>query len=93
MGRRAVACVGAQFDVVVTAEEAGAYKPDPAPYRLACERLGRTPHEVTFVAGSPFDARGALEFGFQVTWVNRLAMPVPAGLSGARIVSTLEDWR
>ena len=93
MGRRAVACVGAQFDVVVTAEEAGAYKPDPAPYHLACERLGRAPQEVAFVAGSPFDALGALDFGFQVTWVNRLAMPVPTGLSGVRIVPTLEGWR
>jgi 2-haloalkanoic acid dehalogenase type II len=93
MGRRAVACVGAPFDVVVTAEEAGAYKPDPAPYRLACERLGRAPREVAYVAGSPFDARGALDFGFQVTWVNRLGAPVPAELSRVRVVSTLEGWR
>jgi len=93
MGRRAASCVGAPFEVVVTAEEAGAYKPDPAPYRLACERLGRAPREVAFVAGSPFDARGALAFGFLVTWVNRLGAPVPADLSGARVVPTLEGWR
>jgi 2-haloacid dehalogenase len=93
LGRRAVACVGARFDVVVTAEEAGAYKPDPAPYALACERLGHAPHEVAFVAGSPFDAHGALAFGFQVTWVNRLGAPVPAGLSGVRVVPTLDGWR
>src|SRR6185436_19478417 len=93
MGRRAASCVGGPFEVVVTAEEAGAYKPDPAPYRLACERLGRAPREVAFVAGSPFDARGALAFGFQVTWVNRLGAPVPADLSGARVVPTLEGWR
>ena len=93
LGRRAVACIDSQFDVVVTAEEAGAYKPDPAPYRLACERLGRAPHEVAYVAGSPFDARGALDFGFQVTWVNRLGAPVPAELSRVRVVSKLERWR
>ena len=93
MGRRAVACVGAPFDVVVTAEEAGAYKPDPAPYRLACELLDHAPHEVAYVAGSPFDARGALDFGFQVTWVNRLGAPVPVELSRVRVVSTLERWR
>ena len=93
LGRRAAARVGAPFDVVVTAEEAGGYKPDPAPYRLACERLGLAPREVAFVAGSPFDARGALRLGFQVTWVNRLAAPVPAELSSIRIVSTLEGWR
>ena len=45
------------------------------------------------MAGSPFDARGALAFGFQVTWVNRLGAPVPAELSSVRIVSTLEGWR
>lgn len=93
MGRRAAACVGTPFDVVVTAEEAGAYKPDPAPYRLACERLGHAPREVAFVAGSPFDARGALASGFQVTWVNRLGAPVPAELAGVRIVPTLDGWR
>jgi 2-haloalkanoic acid dehalogenase type II len=93
LGHRAAACVGVPFDVVVTAEEAGAYKPEPAPYRLASERLGLSPQEIAFVAGSPFDARGALAFGFQVTWVNRLAAPVPAELSGTRIVSTLDGWR
>ena len=89
LGLRAAACVEIPFDVVVTAEEAGAYKPDPAPYRLACERLGMAAGEVAFVAGSPFDARGALAFGFPVTWVNRLGLPVPADLAGIRIVSTL----
>jgi 2-haloalkanoic acid dehalogenase type II len=93
LGRRAAACVGAPFDVVVTAEEAGAYKPDPAPYRLACERLGHAPREMAFVAGSPFDARGALAFGFQVTWVNRLGAPVPAELAAVQIVPTLDGWR
>ena len=92
LGRRAAACVGVPFDVVVTAEEAGAYKPDPAPYRLACERLGRSPQEVAFVAGSPFDARGALACGFRVTWVNRLGAPVPADLAGIRIVPGLSGW-
>ena len=92
MGGRAAARVGAPFDVVVTAEEAGAYKPDPAPYRLACERLGREPREIAFVAGSPFDARGALALGFQVTWVNRLGAPVPPELAGVRVTSTLHRW-
>jgi 2-haloacid dehalogenase len=92
LGRAAVARVGIPFDVVVTAEESGAYKPDPAPYRLVCERLGRSPGEVAFVAGSPFDARGALGFGFQVTWVNRLAAPVPADLAGVQTVLSLSGW-
>src|SRR3989304_812506 len=40
------------FDLVVTAERAGAYKPDPRPYRLALETLGLDPRQVLFVAGS-----------------------------------------
>jgi 2-haloacid dehalogenase len=92
LGRRAAACVGVPFAVVVTAEEAGAYKPDPAPYRLAGERLGCAPGEVAFVAGSPFDAMGAVAHGFRVTWVNRLADPVPAGLGGVEIRPSLSGW-
>jgi 2-haloacid dehalogenase len=92
LGRRAAACVGARFNVVVTAEEAGAYKPDPAPYRLACKSLGVGPEEVAYVAGSPLDARGALALGFHVTWVNRLHASVPAALGAARIVETLAGW-
>ena len=92
LGHRAAARVGAPFDVVVTAEEAGAYKPDPKPYRLACERLGLAPREVAFVAGSPFDALGAVAHGFRVTWVNRLGDPVPDGLARVKIVPSLEGW-
>jgi len=92
LGRRAAACVRFPFAALVTAEEAGAYKPDPAPYRLAARRLGCAPSEIAYVAGSPFDARGALAHGFQVTWVNRLADTVPAELSRARITATLDGW-
>ncbi len=92
LGRRAVARVGVPFTVVVTAETAGAYKPDPAPYRLACERLGAAPEEIAYVAGSPFDAHGALLLGFQVTWVNRLRAPVPSALAAARIRRSLSGW-
>ena len=92
LGRRAVTRVRVAFDVVVTAERAGAYKPDPRPYRLACAELGSEPREVAYVAGSPFDARGALGQGFQVTWVNRLGANVPTGLERAEIVNSLANW-
>lgn len=93
LGRAAVGRVGVDFAAVVTAEAAGAYKPDPAPYRLACERLGHPPSEVAYVAGSPFDAAGARAQGFPVTWVNRLGDPVPPSLTGVRVVDSLQGWR
>ena len=65
-------------DVVVSAERAGAYKPDPRTYRLALQELGLPAERVLFLAGSPGDAAGAKRFGFPTVWVNRYALPPPA---------------
>jgi 2-haloacid dehalogenase len=79
LGRRAASNVGVPFDVVVTAEEAGAYKPDPVPYRLGLERLGTEAAETVFVAGSPGDVAGATAAGMTVVWHNRIGLEAPAG--------------
>lgn len=50
LGRRAAACVGVPFKVVVTAEEAGFYKPRPEPYRAVLTGLGTAPERTLFVA-------------------------------------------
>lgn len=71
LGSRAVARVGVEFDAVVTAERAGAYKPRPEPYRLALDELGTTPERTLFVAGSRFDIAGAGGVGMDVWWHNR----------------------
>ena len=92
LGQRAAARVGARLAAVVTAEAAGAYKPDPAPYRLACERLGCRPGDVAYVAGCAFDARGALAQGFQVTWVNRLGDTAPPEVAALRMEASLVGW-
>jgi 2-haloacid dehalogenase len=60
-----------RFALVVTAEEAGAYKPDPLPYRMALERLALDAAEVLFVAGSAHDVGGAARVGMDVYWANR----------------------
>jgi len=65
------------FDLVVTAEEAGAYKPDPLPYRMALDRLALDPAEVLFVAGSAHDVGGAARVGMDVYWANRGGTPAP----------------
>jgi 2-haloalkanoic acid dehalogenase type II len=66
-----------RFELVVTAEEAGAYKPDPLPYRMALERLGLDPAEVLFVAGSAHDVGGAARVGMDVYWANRGGAAAP----------------
>jgi 2-haloalkanoic acid dehalogenase type II len=71
LGRRAAARVGVPFDVVATAEAAGAYKPRPEPYRLALEALEVDAARTLFVAGSPDDIAGADRVGMPVYWHNR----------------------
>ncbi len=68
-----------QFELVMSAERAGAYKPDPRPYRAALAALGLPPERVLFVAGSAHDVPGALGVGMPVYWSNRQRQPVTAG--------------
>jgi len=78
LGRRAAARVGVPFEVVVTAEEAGYYKPRPEPYRAVLDRLGTDPARTLFVAGSPADIPGATGVGMPVFWHNRIGLPFVA---------------
>jgi 2-haloacid dehalogenase len=71
LGRRAASQLGVPFDVVITAEAAGAYKPRPEPYRLALEESGLDAARTLFVAGSPADIVGAARVGMPVYWHNR----------------------
>ena len=48
-----------RFAAVVTAEEAGFYKPRPEPYRAVLTQLGTAPARTLFVAGSAADVPGA----------------------------------
>lgn len=68
----AVSCTGQSIPVVITAEDAGYYKPHPRPYRMALERLGRQAEHVLFVAGSAADVPGASGVGMPVFWHNRM---------------------
>src|SRR2546428_6556763 len=76
LGRLATFRAG-RFELVLTAEDAGAYKPDPLPYRMALDRLGLDPAEVLFVAGSAHDVGGAARVGMDVYWANRGGGPGP----------------
>jgi len=65
------------FDAVVTAEEAGFYKPAREAYHALLPLLGDggvKPEEVLFVAGSAGDVEGATAAGFKVVWHNRAGL-------------------
>ncbi len=71
------------FDLLVTAEQARAYKPSDKGFRLAIERAGVAPHRITHVAfGDRYDLATARQCGMKVVFVNRqhknVALPVDA---------------
>lgn len=72
----AVAVLGVRISHVVTAEEAGYYKPHPFPYQIALSQLQRAPATVLFVAGSASDVPGASAVGMPVFWHNRRRLPL-----------------
>ncbi len=81
LGRRAAARVasatGATFDVIVTSERAGYYKPHAAPYELALREIGVPRERVVFVAGSGFDLIGTAAVGLKTLWHNRAGLAKP----------------
>ena len=79
LGHRAAARLGVAFSVVVTAERAGRYKPDPVPYLLALQELGVTAQRCLFVAGSAYDLFGTARVGLPTWWHDRIGMAVPQG--------------
>jgi len=93
LGQAAAKRLGVPFDVVVTSERAGFYKPDPAPYMLALSELNLPASGVLFVAGSGFDLVGTARVGLDTYWHNRvgLARPseAPAPLREARTLKEL----
>ncbi|MFN8575089.1 MAG: HAD-IA family hydrolase [Gemmatimonadaceae bacterium] len=77
LGHVAAGRLNTRWDCIVTAEEAGAYKPDPRPYRLALSTLGVDAAEAAFVAGSGYDLIGTSAVGLRTFWHNRIGLTRP----------------
>lgn len=77
LGNIAASRLRTRWDCVVTAEEAGFYKPDPRPYRHALRLLGVAPAEAAFVAGSGYDLIGTHAVGLRTYWHNRIGLARP----------------
>ncbi|MFC1628711.1 HAD family hydrolase [Gemmatimonadota bacterium] len=68
------------FEVVVTSEGAGAYKPAARIFEHALWRLDLDPQETVFVGDSPSsDIAGGSRAGLRTVWVNRKGGEYPAG--------------
>jgi 2-haloalkanoic acid dehalogenase type II len=72
--------IGVPFDAVITAEDAGAYKPSDAVFDYALRELGVPPGEILHVAfGFKYDIGPAGRRGMRTAWVNRHGDPPPSG--------------
>jgi 2-haloacid dehalogenase len=64
--------LGVQFDEVITAQQAGAYKPSLKIFELALSRIGVPPHRVLHVGQSIYhDVIPAQSLGLATVWVQR----------------------
>lgn len=83
--------LAAQFDAVMSVEEAGALKPAPEVYRFAIERLGLVAEETWMVAAHGWDIAGAQRAGLRGAFLARPGQypdPLsPPELSGPDLVS------
>lgn len=84
------------FKIIVSADEIGLSKPDPAPFVAALERAGVQPQQALHIGDHPVDdIAGARAVGLHTLWFNRLGLE----WSGAepahgevRCLSEIPDW-
>ncbi len=63
------------FDGVISVEEVGLFKPNPAVYRMAARVLAAEPCQLLMVSTNSFDVMGARASGYRGAYVNRLGLP------------------
>jgi 2-haloacid dehalogenase len=83
--------VDGSWDVVVTAEQSGFYKPVREAYQAALDALGLKAEEVLFVAGSAGDVEGATRAGMRVVWHNKIGLAAAGNAVPLREGRTLEE--
>ncbi|MFZ2649066.1 MAG: haloacid dehalogenase type II [Burkholderiaceae bacterium] len=82
----------AWLNPVLSVQDTGRFKTDPATYALGCAALGLPAADILFVSSNGWDAIGATWFGYTTLWVNRAAAPLEQlGTEPARIGTSLRD--
>ena len=81
---------GLEFDAVISVDELKVYKPAPAVYQLAVQKLHTS--KIAFVSSNCWDALGAKSYGFEVYWINRAGTPVDRlGFKPDRVLKNLHE--
>jgi len=90
--RASLDLIGVEVDFLVTAEQLRSYKPARAHFDAALERSKRDKSRTLHVGASLFhDVRPALEYGWNVAWVNRAGRPASADTLPSLEVRSLRD--
>jgi 2-haloacid dehalogenase len=59
------------FSQLISVDDVKQYKPSPAAYMYALDRLQCRREDILFLSSNTWDITGASSFGFQTAWVNR----------------------
>ena len=77
---------------VISVDPRKIYKPAPAVYRLAVEKLRTPKAAIAFVSSNCWDACGAKSFGFRTFWINRGGAPVDElGAAPDHVIKSLDE--
>ncbi|MDF2963326.1 MAG: 2-haloalkanoic acid dehalogenase [Paenibacillus sp.] len=76
------------FDVMVTAGNVGAAKPDPRIFEIACKQAGKQPHECFYI-GDDFstDIESSMKINMKGIWLNRRQEKSPSKSAVTTITS------
>lgn len=90
--RATVKQLGVEFDLLMTSEQARAYKPSTVPFQRALERLGLPPEQMAHAAfGFEYDVGPAASLGFRTILVKRTRVEFPATPMPDLIVADLAE--
>ena len=67
-----------QFEVLLTVEDAGAWKPARVAYEHAARQCRVAADELMLVAVHPWDIDGAARAGLSTAWIDRTGVPYPS---------------
>ncbi len=77
---------------VISVDRRKIYKPAPAVYRLAVQRMRVPKPAIGFVSSNCWDACGAKSFGFRTFWINRGGAPVDElGAAPDHVIRSLDE--
>ena len=81
------------LDGIVSVDEVGTFKPNPAVYRHLAGRLGYPPDETWLVSSNYWDVAGARQAGLHAAWLRRdpNAIPDPWGPEPDLVIASLTE--